>query len=89
MLVNIGLWASPELFGDFGGEGRDVLEPAHQRRSADRSASQLDGLPAWPLFETLVGAPARRRRHLLRSSRSAAARQDVEADAATGEAVIG
>ena len=27
MIVNIGLWASPELFGDFGGEGRGYWNP--------------------------------------------------------------
>ena len=27
MIVNVGLWASPELFGDFGGEGRGYWNP--------------------------------------------------------------
>ncbi len=90
MILNIALWNDPGLFGDFGGEGRgfpywnpfinDFLQWFGQ---------PLEGLPAWPLYETIVGTllifgalyyivTIRGRKH------------DVEAaDAVTGEAVIG
>jgi amino acid transporter len=54
MLVNIGLWASPELFGDFGGAGRAYWNPLINGLFTV-GGQKLDQLPAWPLFETLVG----------------------------------
>jgi hypothetical protein len=54
MLVNIALWASPELFGDFGSSGRGYWNPLINGLFAI-NGQKLDGLPAWPLFETLVG----------------------------------
>jgi amino acid transporter len=55
MLVNIALWASPELFGDFGQAGRGYWNPLINGLFKV-NGQPLDGLPAWPLFETLVGA---------------------------------
>ena len=88
MLINIGLWASPELFGDFGGEGRGFWNPLINGLFKV-GGQPLDGLPAWPLFETLVGvllvtgaiyyAVALRGRPL----------DVMEVDPTTGEAVIG
>jgi amino acid transporter len=87
MIVNIGLWASPELFGDFGGEGRGYWNPLINGLFEVNGVA-LDGLPAWPLYESLVGVLlvlgaiyyviAVRGRH-----------DEVEADAATGETTIG
>ena len=54
MIVNIALWASPELFGDFGGEGRNIWNPLINGLF-ESTGRKLDGLPAWPLYETLVG----------------------------------
>ena len=54
MLVNIALWASPELFGDFGSEGRAYWNPLINGLFSI-GGQPLEGLPAWPLFETLVG----------------------------------
>jgi urea carboxylase system permease len=54
MLVNIGLWNSPELFGNFGGAGRAFWNPLINGLFTV-GGNKLDGLPAWPLFETLVG----------------------------------
>ena len=54
MLANIGLWASPELFGDFGGDGRAYWNPLINGLFTI-GGTKLEGLPAWPLFETLVG----------------------------------
>jgi urea carboxylase system permease len=54
MLVNVGLWASPQLFGDFGGDGRAYWNPLINGLFSV-GGNKLDGLPPWPLFETLVG----------------------------------
>ena len=54
MLVNIGLWASPQLFGDFGGDGRAYWNPLINGLFVV-GGQKLEGLPPWPLFETLVG----------------------------------
>jgi urea carboxylase system permease len=54
MIVNIGLWASPQLFGDFGGEGRNYWNPLINGLFTV-GGQKLEALPPWPLFETLVG----------------------------------
>ncbi|TMC64684.1 MAG: amino acid permease [Chloroflexi bacterium] len=54
MIVNIGLWASPQLFGDFGGDGRAYWNPLINGLFTV-GGQKLDQLPPWPLFETLVG----------------------------------
>jgi urea carboxylase system permease len=54
MLINIGLWASPELFGDFGGDGRAYWNPLINGLFTV-GGQKLEALPPWPLFETLVG----------------------------------
>lgn len=87
MLLNIGIWQDPALFGDFGGAGRAITNPTIDGFIKPFGA-EIAGLPAWPVFETLVlvilvfGAI-----YYAVSVRGRAA--DVEADTATGEAVIG
>ena len=54
MIVNVALWASPELFGDFGTDGRGFWNPLINS-FLQVNGQKLDGLPAWPLFETVVG----------------------------------
>ena len=54
MLINVGLWASPELFGDFGGEGRAYWNPLINGLFSI-GGQKLEALPPWPLFESLVG----------------------------------
>jgi urea carboxylase system permease len=87
MLINIGLWQDPGLFGDFGGAGRAVTNPTIDG-FVKPFGNAIGGMPAWPIFESLVlllivtGAiyyaiSVRGRAH------------DTEADLATGEAVIG
>jgi amino acid transporter len=55
MIINIALWASPELFGDFGSSGRAYWNPLINGLFSV-FGTKLDGLPAWPLYETIVGA---------------------------------
>jgi amino acid transporter len=54
MIVNIALWASPQLFGDFGSDGRNLWNPLINGLFTFNGQT-LDGLPAWPLYETMVG----------------------------------
>ena len=86
MIVNLGLWNDPGLFGDFGGEGRLFWNP-YINSFLQWFGQDLDWLPAWQLWETVVGLLL-----VLGAIYYAVAirgRQDrVEADAATGEAVI-
>ncbi|MDQ5841810.1 MAG: hypothetical protein M3537_11895, partial [Chloroflexota bacterium] len=87
ILLNISLWNDPALFGDFGGEGRLFWNP-YINSFLQWFGQPLDGLPAWPLFETLVGTIlALGLLYYLVSVRGRA--PDVEADVATGETVIG
>lgn len=87
MILNIALWASPELFGDFGGDGRGYWNPLINGLFTINGQT-LDGLPAWPLYESLIGV-------LLvvggvyYAVRLRGRSEAVEADAATGETMIG
>ncbi len=54
MIVNVSLWASPQLFGDFGSDGRNFWNPLINS-FLQINGQKLDWLPAWPLFETVVG----------------------------------
>jgi amino acid transporter len=88
MIVNVGLWASPELFGDFGGDGRAYWNPLINGLF-EVGGQKLEALPAWPLYESLVGlllvVGALYYAVSVRGQRA-----DVEsADAITGEATIG
>jgi urea carboxylase system permease len=87
MLINIGLWQDPGLFGDFGGAGRAITNPTIDG-FVKPFGNAISGMPSWPIFETLVitilviGAI-----YYAVSVRGHAA--DVEVDIATGEATIG
>jgi amino acid transporter len=87
MIVNIGLWVAPNLFGDFGTDLRALSNP-FINTFLSWGGEVLSGLPAIPVFETLVGLVV-----LVGAIYFLAAQQGredkVEADAATGEAVIG
>lgn len=87
MIVNIGLWTAPDLFGDFGTDLRGLSNP-FINTFLSWGGEILSGLPAIPVYETLVGLVALGGAvYYLASQRG---RQDrIEADVATGEAVIG
>jgi urea carboxylase system permease len=87
MLLNIALWQDPGLFGDFGGAGRGITNPTIDG-FIKPFGNAIDGLPAWPIFESLVvtllvlgaiyyAVSVRGRAH------------DVEGDAAAGGELIG
>jgi amino acid transporter len=89
MIINIALWADQSLFGDFGTDGRLFWNP-YVNTFIKPFGNEISGLPAWPVFETLVGTilifGAIYYALAVRGSR-----HDVEtqADMVTGEATIG
>ena len=87
MLINISLWTSP-VFGDFGGDGRGYTNP-FINTFLKPFGQELSWMPAWPTFETIIGAIlVFGVIYFLIAVRGSA--HDVEsADVATGEAVIG
>ncbi len=54
MLVNIALWTN-EAFGDFGTDERSTWWNPFINSFLSFLGTPLDGLPAWPLFETMLG----------------------------------
>ena len=88
MILNIALWNDPGLFGDFGGEGRAYWNP-FINSFLQWFGQPLEGLPAWPLYETMVGTLL-----ILGAVYYVVAvrgrERDVEvADPVTGEALLG
>lgn len=92
MVINIGIWTS-SIFGAFGSDLRNTWSNPFINtflafgKNADGTPNILTGLPAWPVFETLVGAVVIvGALYYLLVQRG---REDrVEADVATGEAMI-
>jgi len=88
MLINIAIWQDPNLFGNFGGAGRGITNPTIDT-FIKPFGNAIAGMPAWPIFETLVitlilfGAL-----YYAVSIRGRAADRE-SADAITGEATIG
>ena len=94
MVINIGLWTAPNLFGDFGNDLRNTWSNPFINtfiaigKTPDGDPNILTGLPAIPVFEALVGVVliVGAAYYLL----AQAGREDaVPADLATGEATIG
>jgi amino acid transporter len=86
MIINIGLWINP-AFGDFGTDLRGLSNP-FINTFLTWGGAVLDGLPAIPVFEALVGIVLIVGAvYYLVAQRGRA--DAVEADVATGEAVIG
>ncbi len=87
MIVNFALWSDPAIFGNFGGDLRDITNPS--LTAVTSGGNPISWLPDIPFFEAtvllimIVGAV-----YYAISIRGTAA--DVEsADAVTGEAIIG
>jgi amino acid transporter len=92
MVINIGIWTSP-IFGVFGNDLRNTWSNPFINTflslgtTPDGKANILTGLPAWPVFETLVGLVVIG--GLVYYLVAQRGREDrVEPDVATGEAVI-
>ncbi|MDP9468697.1 MAG: amino acid permease [Chloroflexota bacterium] len=87
MVINIGLWNS-EWFGAFGNELRAIWTNPPINTFLQWNGETLAGLPAWPVFETVVFAVlgVGLIYYLVSGQRG---REDrIEADLATGETVI-
>jgi urea carboxylase system permease len=89
MLLNIAIWQDPGLFGAFGGEGRAITNPTIDG-FIKPFGNEIAGIPAWPIFETLVGVLiVTGAIYYAVSVRGRVADTEAEPDLATGEAVIG
>ena len=88
MIINIGLWTAPQ-FGDFGSDLRNTWSNPFINTFLKFNGTLLDGLPAIPVFETLVGivVVAGLIYYVVTGQRGKS--DKVEADLATGEVVIG
>jgi amino acid transporter len=93
MVINIGIWTDP-MFGTFGNDLRNTWSNPFINtflalgKNADGTPNILAGLPAWPVFETLVGTVVVIGAiYYLVAQRGRADR--IDPDVATGEAVIG
>jgi urea carboxylase system permease len=87
MILNLGLWNDPNLFGDFGGEGRLFWNP-YINSFLQWFGQPLEGLPAWPVWETVVGLLLVGGGIYYLVALRGREPATVEADALTGEAVI-
>jgi amino acid transporter len=88
MVVNIGIWTDTNLFGDFGNDLRNTWSNPFINTFLKVGGNLLDQLPAWPIFETTVGAVVVV--GVIYYVVAQRGREDrIEADLATGEAVIG
>ena len=86
MVVNFGLWSDPALFGNFGSDLRDITNPS--LTIVTSGGQPISWLPDIPFFEaTVLLILAVGVVYYLVAQRG---REDrVEADLATGEAIIG
>lgn len=94
MVINIGIWTWPEVFGDFGNDLRNTWSNPFINtfialgKNEDGTANILTGLPSIPIFEAIVGLVVIV--GLVYYLVAQRGREDrVDADVATGEAVIG
>jgi amino acid transporter len=94
MIINIGLWTS-SLFGDFGNDLRNTWSNPFINtflaigKNADGSPNILSGLPAIPVFETLVALVLVVGVIYYVATGQSGKVDRVEADLATGEASLG
>ena len=86
MLVNFGLWKDPNLFGNFGTDLRDLTNPSLTGLTS--GGNPISWLPDIPFFEaTILVILVTGAIYYLVSVRGR--ETEIEADLATGEAVIG
>ena len=90
MVINIAIWTDPNLFGVFGNDLRNTWSNPFINTFIKIGGQVQEGLPAWPIFETLVGAVALIGAvYYVVAQRGKVDVVQVQADAATGEAMIG
>ncbi|MEA2654291.1 MAG: hypothetical protein QOI37_1518 [Chloroflexota bacterium] len=90
MVINIAIWTDPGIFGAFGNDLRNTWSNPFINTFIKIGGKLQDGLPAWPIFETTVGAVVIiGALYYIVAQRGKLDAMQVEADQATGEAVIG
>jgi urea carboxylase system permease len=89
MVVNIAIWTDPNLFGVFGNDLRNTWSNPFINTFIKIGGTVQEGLPPWPIFETVVGIVLLvGALYYLVAQRGKADAILVEPDAATGEAAI-
>ena len=90
MVINIAIWTDPGIFGAFGNDLRNTWSNPFINTFIKIGGKLQEGLPAWPIFETTVGAVVIiGALYYIVAQRGKLDATQVEADQATGEAVIG
>jgi len=90
MVINIAIWTDPAIFGAFGNDLRNTWSNPFINTFIKIGGTLQDGLPAWPIFETTVGAVLLvGALYYILAQRGKLDAMQIEADAATGEATIG
>jgi amino acid transporter len=90
MVINIAIWTDPGIFGVFGNELRNTWSNPFINTFIKIGGKLQEGLPPWPIFETTVGAVLLVGAvYYIVAQRGKLDAMQLEADAATGEAVIG
>ncbi len=90
MVLNIAIWTDPGLFGVYGNDLRNTWSNPFINTFVKIGGTVQEGLPAWPVFETVVGIVlAIGAIYYVVAQRGKTDASQVEADVATGEAVIG
>jgi amino acid transporter len=87
MVINIGIWQA-DYFGSFGNELRSIWTNPPINSFLQWNGQTLSGLPAWPVFETVVIAVFGIGAIYFVVSGQGRREDKVEADLATGESVI-
>jgi hypothetical protein len=89
MIINIGLWTDTSLFGVYGNDLRNTWSNPFINTFLKFNGQTLADLPAWPIFEVLVlSVVVIGGLYYLVAERGKVEKEEVAADAATGEAMI-
>ena len=75
MVINIAIWTDPSLFGVYGNDLRNTWSNPFINTFIKIGGTLQDQLPAWPIFETTVGAVLIVGAHLLPRRAAREARQ--------------
>jgi amino acid transporter len=90
MVINIAIWTDPAIFGVFGNDLRNTWSNPFINTFIKIGGTVQEGLPAWPIFETVVGVVlVVGALYYVIAQRGRLDQVQVAADEATGEAVIG
>jgi amino acid transporter len=90
MVLNIAIWTDPAIFGVFGNDLRNTWSNPFINTFIKIGGTVQDGLPPWPIFETVVGVVLLIGAiYYVVAQRGKLDSVQLEADQATGEALIG